>query len=194
MRVRRSYTGGTLSTPKNRERRDVDLISDVVELLAGWRREGGSTSHRDSLVFPGDDGLAFMTPSVLLRRQLYPAMARASIPRVGPTQEKRTFHSLRHTCEAGAGARRSDHLALTSPRPLIAQGDNRHLRTLGARRAKAPSGQDGGCVSGLRTCGPMRRDRLTAMLRTRLFAGTSLMGRAGIEPATLGLKVPCSTN
>jgi len=40
----------------------------------------------------------------------------------------------------------------------------------------------------------MRRDRLTAMLRTRLFAGTSLMGRAGIEPATLGLKVPCSTN
>jgi integrase len=75
VRVRRSYTGGTLSTPKNRERRDVDLISDVVELLAGWRREGGSTSHRDSLVFPGDDGLAFMTPSVLLRRQLYPAMA-----------------------------------------------------------------------------------------------------------------------
>ena len=86
-----------LSTPKNRERRDVDLISDVVELLAGWRREGGSTSDRDSLVFPGDDGLAFMTPSVLLRRQLYPAMARGSIPRVGPTQEKRTFHSLRHT-------------------------------------------------------------------------------------------------
>ena len=24
-------------------------------------------------------------------------MARASIPRVGPTQEKRTFHSFRHT-------------------------------------------------------------------------------------------------
>jgi integrase len=38
-----------------------------------------------------------MTPSVLLRRQLFPAMARASFPRVGPTQEKRTFHSFRHT-------------------------------------------------------------------------------------------------
>ena len=25
-------------------------------------------------------------------------------------------------------------------------------------------------------------------------AGDSQMGRAGIEPATLGLKVPCSTN
>jgi integrase len=97
VRVRRSYTGGTLSTPKNRERRDVDLISDVVELLTGWRRESGRASHRDSLVFPGDDGLAFLMPSVLLRRQLYPAMARASIPRVGPTQEKRTFHSFRHT-------------------------------------------------------------------------------------------------
>ena len=97
VRVRRSYTGGTLSTPKNRERRDVDLISDVVDLLTRWRRERESASDRDSLVFTGDNGLAFLTPSVLLRRQLYPAMARASIPRIGPTQEKRTFHSLRHT-------------------------------------------------------------------------------------------------
>src|SRR5205809_555 len=37
IRVRSSYTGGTIGTPKNRERRDVDLISDVVELLTGWR-------------------------------------------------------------------------------------------------------------------------------------------------------------
>jgi integrase len=97
VRVRRSYTGGTLSTPKNRERRDVDLISDVVDLLAGWRREGGSASHHDSLVFPSEDGLSFVAPSVLLRRKLYPAMVRASVPRVGPTHEKRTFHSFRHT-------------------------------------------------------------------------------------------------
>jgi hypothetical protein len=27
-----------------------------------------------------------------------------------------------------------------------------------------------------------------------LFIGHSQMGRAGIEPATLGLKVPCSAN
>jgi integrase len=97
VRVRRSYTGRTVSTPKNRERRDVDLISDVVELLIGWRRGSGSATYRDSLVFPGENDLAFFTPSVLLRRQLYPAMARASMPRVGPTQEKRTFHSFRHT-------------------------------------------------------------------------------------------------
>lgn len=97
VRVRRSYTGGTLSTPKNRERRDVDLISDVVDLLTRWRRERENTGDPHSLVFTGDNGVAFLTPSVLLRRQLYPAMARASIPRIGPTQEKRTFHSLRHT-------------------------------------------------------------------------------------------------
>jgi integrase len=97
VRVRRSYTGGLLSTPKNRERRDVDLISDVVELLGGWRQHTGNTVPNDSLVFPGADGHAFLTPTVLLRRQLYPAMMRAGISRVGPTQEKRTFHSFRHT-------------------------------------------------------------------------------------------------
>jgi integrase len=96
LRVRRSYTGGTLGTPKNRERRDVDLISDVVELLMQLQRERGSASG-DGLVFPGLNGTGFLTPSVVLRRHLYPAMARASIPRVGPTQEKRTFHSFRHT-------------------------------------------------------------------------------------------------
>jgi integrase len=96
VRVRRSYTGGVVSIPKNRERRDVDLISDVVELLSGWRQTR-SASLDDSLVFPGADGRAFLTPTVLLRRHLYPAMARAGIPRVGPTQEKRTFHSFRHT-------------------------------------------------------------------------------------------------
>jgi integrase len=96
LRVRRSYTGGTLGTPKNRERRDVDLISDVVELLTQLRREQWSASG-DCLVFPGLNGAGFLTPSVVLRRHLYPAMATAGIPRIGPTQEKRTFHSLRHT-------------------------------------------------------------------------------------------------
>jgi integrase len=95
VRVRRSYTGGSLGTPKNRERRDVDLISDVVELLTQLQREWGSAS--DGLVFPGLNGIGFLTPTVVLRRHLYPAMARAGISRIGPTQEKRTFHSFRHT-------------------------------------------------------------------------------------------------
>jgi integrase len=93
IRVRASYTGGSLGTPKNRERRDVDLISDVVELLAGWRASCSS----DDLVFPGENSHRFLSPTVVLRRHLYPAMAAARIQREGPTQEKRTFHSLRHT-------------------------------------------------------------------------------------------------
>ena len=96
VRVRRSYTGGMLGTPKNRERRDVDLISDVVELLTPLRGEWGS-GNDTGLAFPATNGTGFLTPSVVLRRHLYPAMARAGIPRVGPTQEKRTFHSFRHT-------------------------------------------------------------------------------------------------
>src|SRR5207247_10150956 len=58
--VRRSYTGGTLGTPKNRERRDVDLISDVVELLAGWRDDQASS---DNLVFPGENRSSFLSPT-----------------------------------------------------------------------------------------------------------------------------------
>ena len=43
VRVRSSYTGGAVGTPKNRERRDVDLISDVVELLTDWRDDRDSS-------------------------------------------------------------------------------------------------------------------------------------------------------
>jgi integrase len=95
VRVRSSYTGGKLGTPKNRERRDVDLISDVVGLLAGW--SGGGATAFDDLVFASENGSGFLSPRVLLRRHLYPAMAAAEIRRVGPTLEKRTFHSFRHT-------------------------------------------------------------------------------------------------
>jgi integrase len=95
IRVRSSYTGGVLGTPKNRERRDVDLISDVVELLAG--RRDTNTGSPDGLVLPGENSHGFLSPTVVLRRHLYPAMAAAEIGRVGPTQEKRTFHSFRHT-------------------------------------------------------------------------------------------------
>lgn len=95
-RVRRSYTGGAVGTPKNRERRDVDLITDVVELLAKRRSETGGRSE-ENLVFHGSSPQSFLNTASLLRRQLYPAMARAGIQRGGPTQELRTFHSFQHT-------------------------------------------------------------------------------------------------
>jgi integrase len=97
IRVRRSYTGGAVSTPKNRERRDVDLITDVVDLLTEWRGQSGNGHRPDRLVFHSKADDHFLSPTVLLRRQLYPAMVRAHVPRIGPTQEPRTFHSFRHT-------------------------------------------------------------------------------------------------
>jgi len=97
VRVRRSYTGGAIGTPKNRERRDVDLITDVVDLLGQWRGRSPNGHGADSMVFDTEHGHRVLSTTVLLRRQLYPAMVRAGIPRIGPTQEARTFHSFRHT-------------------------------------------------------------------------------------------------
>jgi integrase len=94
--VRRSYTDGHLSTPKNHERRDVDLTPDLVELLGRWWGELGRPKD-DCLVFPGETPSGYLSATTLLRRELYPAMKQAGVPRVGPTGEKRTFHSLRHT-------------------------------------------------------------------------------------------------
>lgn len=94
VRVRRTYTSGHVDEPKNHERRDVDLQPDTVELLGGWWGELGRPDG-DVLVFPGAAG--YLDPAAVLRAVLYPAMKRAGIPRVGPTGEKRTFHSLRHT-------------------------------------------------------------------------------------------------
>jgi integrase len=96
VRVRRTYTGGTLGRPKNHERRDVDLTPEVVELLGWWWGECGRPADSEIIVFPGTGKTGYLSSAVLLS-ELYAAMNRAEVPRVGPTGEKRTFHSLRHT-------------------------------------------------------------------------------------------------
>jgi integrase len=48
IRVRRSYTDGHLSTPKNHERRDVDLTADLVELLGACGESSESPRIRRS--------------------------------------------------------------------------------------------------------------------------------------------------
>jgi integrase len=96
VRVRRTITDGHLSAPKNHERRDVDLTADLVTLLGAWWGELGSPKD-ETLVLAGDTRTGYLVPSTILRRELYPAMSRAGIPRQGPTGEKRTFHSFRHT-------------------------------------------------------------------------------------------------
>jgi len=92
IRVRRSYTDRHLSVPKSHERRDVDVTADVVDALGAWWGELGRPGS-ETLVF-GADG--YLDGGAVLH-VLYDGMQRAGIDRVGPTGEKRTFHSLRHT-------------------------------------------------------------------------------------------------
>lgn len=51
--VRRSYTDGTLGTPKNHEKREVFVTDDLVELLGGWWGDCGCPAD-DRLVLPGE--------------------------------------------------------------------------------------------------------------------------------------------
>jgi hypothetical protein len=53
------------------------LISDVVEVLTGTRGQQAASADGDDLVFHADDH-SFLSPTILLRRQLYPAMAAAT--------------------------------------------------------------------------------------------------------------------
>ncbi|HWQ23891.1 MAG TPA: site-specific integrase [Gaiellaceae bacterium] len=96
IRVRRTHTDGHLDLPKNHERRDVDLTPDVVELLGEWWGELDGPAD-GTLVFPAETPSGYLVGTTILRRVLYPAMEAADVPRVGPTGEKRTFHSFRHT-------------------------------------------------------------------------------------------------
>jgi integrase len=111
--VRRSYTDGEVKRPKNHEIRGVHLSPDVVELLGTWWGELARPAD-DVLMQPGDTKGKYLNGQVVLRRELYAALAWAGIPRVGPTREERTFHSLRHTYRS---RRRQESPRLKSGRP-----------------------------------------------------------------------------
>lgn len=98
VQVRRTYTYGLgLSKPKTLQgERAVDLVNGLVDLLGAWWGECGKPGD-DKLVFPGGGKDGYIVNSTLTRVILYPAMKTAGIKRVGPTGEKRTFHSFRHT-------------------------------------------------------------------------------------------------
>ena len=96
IRVRRTVTDGHLGTPKNHERRDVDLTPDVVELLGRWWGLVGTPTSSEAWVFPGEARHGVMSPPTIVS-QFYAAMSRAEVARAGPTGKPRTFHSLRHS-------------------------------------------------------------------------------------------------
>lgn len=100
IRVRRSYTDGSIGPTKSGERRSVDLTEELVELLGEWWGELGGPDD-DRLVFPGPTKSGYLNVATVAR-ELYEAMSAAEVPRIGPTGEKRTFHSFRHTSAKAA--------------------------------------------------------------------------------------------
>jgi integrase len=97
IRVRRSWTDGQLLTPKNRQRRDVPLSADMVDLLGKWWREKDHPADNNTLVFPANTTTGYVNSDSLRKRILYPAMERAKVPREDVHGVSRTWHSLRHS-------------------------------------------------------------------------------------------------
>jgi integrase len=95
--IRRSYTRRTVDTPKSfTSKRDVHLPSELIGLVGRWWGDCGQPDE-EKLVFAGAGKDGYLSAETLTKTILYPAMNRAGIPREGPTGERRTFHSLRHT-------------------------------------------------------------------------------------------------
>jgi integrase len=90
IRVRRTYSAGVLGQTKGRVARTVDLPKETVDVLGEWRGATGKPDD-DALVFPREDGRGYQPFWRYTKTTLYPAMARAGIPREGPTGEERTF-------------------------------------------------------------------------------------------------------
>jgi integrase len=87
IRVRASYVGGVLSSPKSGKVRSVPMAPDVAEALARLDQRGHSIGD-DDLVFVGDFG--GYTDARALVRRYETALRRAGL-------RKLRFHDLRHT-------------------------------------------------------------------------------------------------
>jgi len=87
LRVRASYAGGVLTTPKSGKVRSVPLAPQVADTLARLAKRDAWTGD-DDLVFAGDFGL-YLDGSALRRRYT------AALKRAGLRELR--FHDLRHT-------------------------------------------------------------------------------------------------
>ena len=87
IRVRASFAGGALTTPKSGRVRSVPMASQVAQMLAQLSGRGSETGD-DDLVFVGELG-TYLDGSAL-RRRYERALGRAGLRRL-------RFHDLRHT-------------------------------------------------------------------------------------------------
>ena len=87
IRVRASYAGGALTTPKSGKVRAVPMAPDVAAAIAGLSRRHDWVGD-DDLVFPGEAG-SYLDGSAL-RRRFKVALGKAGLRPL-------RFHDLRHT-------------------------------------------------------------------------------------------------
>jgi integrase len=93
LHVRRTYVDGIgEQTPKSGEARTIDLTPPAARVLEDWFKASGD----DGLVFEREEG-GYLTSNYVTKSVLYPALERAGVPRVGESDRKRDFHTLRHT-------------------------------------------------------------------------------------------------
>lgn len=98
IRVTKSYTAGFgVTDPKTEAgKRTVDIENGTVKLFGDLLKELGEDFPPDNaLVFPNTAG--GYRDANWIRHQLFRAMERAGVPRVGSTGKARVFHSFRHT-------------------------------------------------------------------------------------------------
>jgi hypothetical protein len=112
-------------------------------MLGEWWGELGKPGD-ETLVFPGETPAGYLDPATVLRGELYAAMKRAKVERVGADRREADVPLVSsHVREAGARERAPNHVAVTAPRALVAEGDDRHLRALRTSRTDEGSGADG---------------------------------------------------
>src|SRR5262245_53671047 len=93
LHVSKAYTRGIgFTPPKSGEPRTVDLTPQAAALFEEWFRESGG----EGFLFTREDG-GHLDDGYTRRHVLYPALQRASIPRIGERRRERDFHSFRHT-------------------------------------------------------------------------------------------------
>jgi integrase len=93
LNVGKTYVEGIgVTAPKSNEARTIDLTEQATALFEAWFVE----SSGKGLVFEREQG-GHISPSYITKGVLYPALARARIPRIGERGRKRDFHSFRHS-------------------------------------------------------------------------------------------------